>query len=109
GMGGGPPRLRFRAAAGHGFRSRSRPVERGDRATACSAPGESRPGLAHCRCYSGGVGGAACRCGSSGRMITPELDRLPDSLRASVSCETADLFERYMALMLTENEQQNLI
>lgn len=37
------------------------------------------------------------------------LDCLPDSLRASVSRETLDLLERYVALLLEENERQNLI
>lgn len=42
-------------------------------------------------------------------MITPVLDCLPESLRASVSRETHALLDRFVALLLDENERQNLI
>ena len=42
-------------------------------------------------------------------MITPVLDCLPGSLRASVSRETCALLDRYVALLLEGNERQNLI
>ncbi len=42
-------------------------------------------------------------------MITPGLGCLPDSLRAGVSRETRALLDRYVALLLDENDRQNLI
>ena len=42
-------------------------------------------------------------------MITPVLDCLPGSPRASVSRETRALLDRYVALLLEGNERQNLI
>ena len=42
-------------------------------------------------------------------MITPGLDFLPESLRPGVSRETRLLLERYVALLLDENDRQNLI
>ena len=42
-------------------------------------------------------------------LATPGLDCLPDSLRAGVSRETEGLLARYVALLLDENDRQNLI
>ncbi len=42
-------------------------------------------------------------------MITPGLDCPPDSLRAGVSRETRLLLDQYVALLLDENDRQNLI
>jgi 16S rRNA (guanine527-N7)-methyltransferase len=41
--------------------------------------------------------------------MTLVLDCLPDSLRASVPRETRALLDKYVALLLEENERQNLI
>jgi len=42
-------------------------------------------------------------------MIAPGPDFLPESLRVGVSRETRTLLDRFVALLLEENERQNLI
>src|SRR3954449_2377290 len=80
--------------------------ERDGRAAPGLAAGDARPGLAHCRGHSGRAFRAVC-CGKPARGGV--IGRIEQAAGRPVSRETLGKLEAYAALLVDENQRQNLV
>src|SRR5215218_4704290 len=95
-MGRSDPRFRNPPALGTGFCLRARAVGRSRRASVNSSAGDDRPGIPR-------------RWHYPGRTCCPPRCRCPPRRMIDVPRETQALLERYVDLLLVENDHQNLI